>query len=129
MLAEETLNRPETIWYDGSDEEHIRNSEKDAQSALDKDGNPTGSTSDDSGFIAATNQFQTSSDYMNTDSTILSRADWKGTQPKGSESRTKTISEKYIPELGLESSFDVENDPLLGNTEGSQIYASEQMEK
>lgn len=126
VLAEETLNRPETIWYDGSDEEHIRNSEKDAQSALDKDGNPTGSTSDDSGFIAATNQFQTSSDYMNTDSTILSRADWKGTQPKGSESRTKTISEKYIPELGLESSFDVENDPLLGNTEGSQIYASEQ---
>lgn len=126
VLAEETLVWAETVWYDGSDEEHIRASEKDAQSALDDDGQSTGVTSDGSDFVAATNQFQTSSDYMNTDSTILSRADWKGTQPKAAEGRIKEISEEYIPLLGAEISFDVENDPMLGNVEGSLVYAAEQ---
>lgn len=75
-----TLN--DTTWYDGSDDAHIRNRDKDAQSTLDNDGNPTGEAMEGE-FIAATNQFQTSSDYMNSNSIILSRADWAGTQPKG----------------------------------------------
>lgn len=126
VLAEDTLTWAKTVWYDGSDEDHIRNSEKNAQSVLDAEGNPTGKTSDGSAFIAATNQFQTSSDYMNTDSTILSRADWKGTQPKAAEGRTKEISEQYISLLGKETSFDVQTDSKLGNVEGSLIYAAEQ---
>lgn len=126
MLAEETLTRAETIWYDGSDDDHIRASERDAQSVLDAEGNPTGTTNDGSAFVAATNEFQTSSDYMNTDSVILSRADWQGTQPKAAEGRTKEISEEFSSQMGLEVSFDVETDPMFGNVEGSIVYAAEQ---
>ncbi len=126
VIAESVLTRADTIWYDGSDEAHIRGTEINAQSALDSDGNPTGITADGSEFVAATNLFQTSSDYMNTDSTILSRADWTGTQPKGSESHTKEISPEFTAQMGLETSFDAATDPMLGNTEGSLIYAAEQ---
>lgn len=126
VLGQGTVTRGETIWYDGSDENHIRKTEKDAQSTLDAQGNPTGETGDGSPFVAATNLFQTSTDYMNTDSTILSRTDWAGTQPKGSETHTKEISEQFAQQLGLETSFDPQTDPVLGNVEGSLIYAAEQ---
>ncbi len=131
VIAEETLTQPETVWYDGSDDDHIRQSEKNAQSGMNDDGTLTGTpaaaeSDADAAFTAATNLFQTSSDYMNTDSTILSRADWLGTQPKASETGTKEISSQFTAEMGIESSFDVETDPVLGNVEGSLIYAAEQ---
>ena len=93
----------ETIWYDGSDDDHVRESD----------------------VIAASNQFQSSSDYMNEESTILSRSSWNTTQPKAAEGRTKELSDKYIALLGKESSFDVETDPELGNVEGSKVYSAE----
>jgi beta-glucosidase len=127
VIAEEVIAQTETIWYDGSDEDHIRQREKDAQSALDAEGNVLGTPADpDSTWVAATNQFQTSSDYMNTDSTILSRADWANTQPKAAEGNTKELSEEFIEQLGLETSFDVETDATLGNVEGSLVYAAEE---
>lgn len=127
VIAQETVTQEETIWYDGSDEDHVRQTEKDAQSALDAEGNVLNTPANpDSTWVAATNQFQTSSDYMNTDSTILSRADWANTQPKAAENHTKEISEAFAAQLGLENSFDVNTDPVLGNVEGSLIYAAEQ---
>jgi beta-glucosidase len=127
VIAEEVIAQTETIWYDGSDEDHIRQREKDAQSALDAEGNVLDTPADpDSTWVAATNQFQTSSDYMNTDSTILSRADWANTQPKAAEGNTKELSEEFIEQLGLETSFDVETDATLGNVEGSLVYAAEE---
>lgn len=113
------------MWYDGSDDAHIRQTDKDAQSELDNDGNPTGAAMNGS-FVAATNQFQTSSDYMNSESTILSRADWKNTQPKAPENNTKSISEEYAALLAPDGKFDVSTDPTFGNVEGSLVYQSEQ---
>lgn len=112
------------MWYDGSDDAHIRQSDKDAQSELNDDGMPTGTAMTGS-FVAATNQFQTSSDYMNTYSTILSRADWKGTQPKMAENRTKSLSEEYVSQLGSDTRFDVNTDENYGNVEGSLVYHEE----
>ncbi len=123
VLDSKTLSRAETIWYDGSDDAHIRQTEKDAQSILDNEGNPTGEPMDDK-FVAATNLFQISTDYMNANSTILTRTDWNGTQPKGVSE--KAIGESFIPLLGLEISFDPKTDPRFGNVEGSFVYASEE---
>ena len=125
VIAEETVSIPNTIWYDGSDDAHIRASEKNAQSTLDDAGNYTGIlvNTDADGFVNATNQFQTSSDYMNTDSLILSRADWKGTQPKMAEGRVKEISAQFADQLGIETAFDVQDDPVFGNVPGSLVYA------
>ena len=53
--------------------------------------------------------------------TLLSRSDWNGTQPVGTD--TKEIPEKYSEQLNTEVSFDVENDPELGNVEGSKVYS------
>ena len=127
IIAENTVNIPATIWYDGSDDDHIRQSEKNAQSALDDAGQYTDAllNADADGFVNATNQFQTSSDYMNTDSVILSRASWKETQPRMAENRTKEISTQFADQLGIETSFDVRNDPNFGNVPGSLVYAEE----
>lgn len=123
VLDSKTLSRAETIWYDGSDDAHIRQTEKDAQSILDNEGNPTGVPMDGK-FVAATNLFQISTDYMNANSTILTRTDWSGTQPKGV--KEKAIDESFIPKLGLEISFDPNTDPRFGNVEGSIVYTAEE---
>lgn len=121
VIDEQQIQRAETIWYDGSDEDHIRQTEKDAQSVMNDDGTISDETGDGADYVAASNQFQTSSDYMNEVSTLLSRSDWNGTQPVGTD--TKEIPEKYSEQLNTEVSFDVENDPELGNAEGSKVYS------
>lgn len=131
VIATAQITQDETIWYDGSDEEHIRDREISAQSALDDHGVSLGypakqEAGENAEYIAATNQFQTSSDYMNKDSVILSRADWKGTQPKASEGKTKEISQEFADLMNLEVTFDVNTDPTFGNVEGSLVYAKEQ---
>lgn len=124
VIDEEVIVQPETIWYEGTDENNIRTREITAQSQLDNNGNPTDEPAQpDATYIAATNQFQASSDYMNKDSVILSRYDWQGTQPQAAEGKTKEISEEFYSELGLETSFDVETDKNFGNVEGSKVYA------
>lgn len=123
LIDEKAVTKADTIWYDGSDEAHIRQTEKDAQSAMNVDGTIAAETGDGSAYVAATNQFQASSDYMNQVSTILSRSDWNGTTPVGTDS--KEIPEEFSSLLNTEATFDVENDPMLGNTEGSLVYSSE----
>lgn len=133
IIAEENITQQETIWFDGSDEEHIRERELLAQSALDNNGESLGypakqEADKNAEYIAATNQFQTSSDYMNTDSVILSRSDWSGTQPKAAEGKTKEISQQFAELMGLEVNFDVNTDPNFGNVESSIVYAEKQPE-
>nr|MCR4674966.1 glycoside hydrolase family 3 C-terminal domain-containing protein [Lachnospiraceae bacterium] len=103
VIDQRTMTIGETLWYDGSDENHIRSTDK----------------------VAATNLFQTSSDYMNEESSILSRSNWSETQPEATEGKTKELDEKYASLLGKESSFDVETDENLGNVEGSKVYETE----
>ena len=124
VIAEETIAIAETTWFDGSDDDHVRESEKSLQSTLDVDGNPTGRTSNGSAFVAATNKFQQSTDYMHTDSQILSRSDWANTQPNVPE--TRAISDEFIEDHDLFVTFDPDTDPTYGNVEGSLVYAAEQ---
>lgn len=100
VIDEKTFRVASTIWYDGSDADSTRKSDE----------------------TVATNLFQTMSDYMNEESTILSRTAWNETQPKAAEGRTKEISEKYTQLMGTEISFDPETDEKLGNVESSIIY-------
>ncbi len=58
-------------------------------------------------------------------SSVLTRADWKGTFPETAEGRTKSLNEEFADGLGLETTFDVETDPTFGNVEGSLVYQSE----
>ena len=102
-----------TIAYDNS---NPRRSEKDAQSAWDENGNvlgfPKAAQADESAsYIAATNRFEDSNDYMNTEATLLTRADWANTQPTAPV-EGKTISPERLAKA---TSFDIENDPALGN--------------
>lgn len=127
VIAEEALSIPATIWYDGSNDAHIRQTEKGAQSGMNADGSLTGTPANPAatGWVNATNQFQSSSDYMTAQSHILSRADWAGTQPTTDPGRTKELQQQFIDQMGLESSFDVNTDPVYGNAEGSLVYAAE----
>lgn len=130
VIAEAIISQNQTVWYDGTTEELIRDREILAQSALDENGEslgyPAKKDADESAeYIAATNQFQSSSDYMNKDSVILSRADWNGTQPKAAEGKTKEISQEFADLMSLEVTFDVNTDPVYGNVEGSLVYAEE----
>ena len=100
VISSDDITVVQTTWFDGSDASHVR--------------------ADDE--TVANNLFQTMSDYMNEESTILSRSSWNTTQPQAAEGRTKEISEKYTALMGTESSFDPETDPILGNVEGSVIY-------
>lgn len=113
-----------TEWFDNN---NPRQSEKDGQSLLDNDGEPLGISAKGGSFIAATNQFQDSSDYMNSSSvTILSRKDWKNTQP------TAPTADRKAPKSVCDAmdsysntTFDYSSDPLLGNVTGSVVYQSE----
>lgn len=127
VIDEAVVTQDSAVWYDDSDDAHIRQSERDAQSGMNADGTLTGSPSNPSasGWTNVTNQFQTSSDYMNTDSVILSRADWAGTQPQAAPGKTKEISAQFAAQLGIETSFDVNTDPDFGNVAGSRVYAEQ----
>lgn len=122
VISERTIAREDTLWYDGSDAEHVRRSEREAQSRLALDG----TVEEDPGatYVPATNRFQQSSDYMNTDSRILSRADWAGTQP--TYVAEKEISDEFAEGQDLFVTFDPENDPTYGDVEGSLVYAAEE---
>ena len=123
-----------TIWYDGSDDDHIRQSEKDGQSMLDDEGNPTsipaGAEADTSvGFVAATNQLDELNAYMaNGKVTNLSRADWTGTFPTAPTDADCTADDDVLENFVLYgiNTFDPETNPLLGNVEGSKVYTTEE---
>jgi beta-glucosidase len=131
ILDQETATVAETIWYDGSDTDHIRQSERDAQSLWAEDGTPSDIPEKtledaDATFVAATNEFQSSNDYMLAGKvTNLSRSDWENTQP------TSPTDQDYIPSDAVKEEllsygdtygFDYENDSDLGNVEGSKVY-------
>ena len=122
IVASQSIDVVDTTWYDGSDAAHVREAEKAAQSKLDDNGNPIIDNS--TTYTAATNRFQQSSDYMNTDSHILSRSDWAGTQPESTDG--KEISPQFTERQDLFMTFDPKTDPEYGDVEGSKVYAAEQ---
>lgn len=78
-IEERPFDIKDTIFYDGSDDNHIRRTDREAQSALKDDRKiedfPATAEKDISAkFVAATNQFEVNNKYMNDNSTILSRS-------------------------------------------------------
>lgn len=121
VIASKNVTVADTTFYDGSDNAHVRDAEKQMQSELDVEGNAVIDAS--ATYQAATNRFQNMSDYMANDSELLTRADWAGTQPDVPE--TRSIPEAYTERHDLYITFDPATDPEYGDVEGSKIYAAE----
>lgn len=144
VIDQRTTNIAQTIWYDGSDEDHIRDSEKNAQALLDSEGNSTGvpakSEADaDAAFVAASNQFEHANTYMTdpsvgNDVTILTRDDWANTQPSAPTDATRQATDTVIEWLDYSyNTMDLGNgawepdaDTLMGNVPGSKVYVPEE---
>lgn len=95
---------PETVYYDNA---NPRNSEKSAQySSVNT--------------IAATNKFDDMTRYMNEQATVLSRAEWAGTQPKTPENFVAPDYALAVYENN--KNFNPATDHVLGDAEGSKIY-------
>jgi len=131
VLDSKTTSISETVWFDGSDTDHIRQSELSAQALKNDDGTETdvpetSLTDENAAFIAATNQFQSCNDYMTAGKvTNLTRADWQNTFPTSPSGNDFTPSEEVKTELrsfGDTYGFDYANDPKLGNVPGSKVY-------
>ena len=122
VIDSATVTVAETIFYDGSDNAHVRDAEKEMQADLDAEGNAI--LDDGTAFVAATNRFQNMSDYMANESELLTRADWVGTQPDVPE--TREMPAEYAERHDLYITFDPATDPEYGNVEGSLVYAAEQ---
>ncbi len=123
VIDTRTVTVSNDIYYDNS---NPRQSEIDAQSAIDDDGNSLGyPAKDENGsYVAATNQFDVSEEYMNSgDITNLSRSNWTGTFP------TAPVSPKAASQLALDdlAAFDYATDPTLGNVAGSYVYTTEEV--
>lgn len=129
VIDTQTTTIEDTIWYDGSDDDHIRKSEKDAQDTAEE--NVTE-------HIAATNEFENATTYMTdpevgNDVTILTRSDWENTQPTAPTDLTRTASDKVIEWLDYsyttvdlgKGTWDDVNDPILGSNENSKVYVAE----
>lgn len=140
VLDEKTVTVADTFWYDGSDEDHIRESDKNAQSARNDDGTPTGEPENtELGYFAVTNEFENANTYMTdpsvgNDVTILTRNDWANTQPSAPTDVTRKASDMVIGwldynfatiDLGNGKTWDSVNDPVLGSNENSKVYAAE----
>ncbi|MBR2889952.1 MAG: glycoside hydrolase family 3 C-terminal domain-containing protein [Oscillospiraceae bacterium] len=121
VLDTRTTSVESTIWYDAS---NPRKSEVDAQSGMNKDGSLLDYPARDEGesYIAASNRFEDSNAYMERETVMLTRADWKNTQPSGVADRKKEATQETVELFGIEENFDPETDPLLGNQPGSVVY-------
>ncbi len=123
VLDARTVTVSTDTWYD---EKNPRATEIDGQSTHDDQGVSTGTTFDGSAVVAATNQLETLNAYMRTPGvTMLSRADWTGTQPTGYDGRTKEAPQVALEEFDWFDNFDPATDSKLGNVEGSQVFAAQ----
>lgn len=126
-LDSKTFKITNTVWFDNS---NPRQSEKDAQSQLDAEGNPTGvparaEQDKNAGFVAATNNFEDSNRYMTSSSVQkLTRSESNGLSVDN-----LVAGEKYkaAPDWVVEklAAFDVNTDSELGNVQGSFVYRTE----
>lgn len=122
----------ETIWYDN---DNPRQSEIEAQSTLDDEGNVTGEPMDgvngeDGEFVAATNLFQDMTDHMASTSQ-LTRANGALTNTATSPTEAERVAPDGVGEdedgdgVMTLAAIDLSEDETLGNVEGSEVYADE----
>lgn len=139
VIETKTTNIASTIWYDGSNQDHIRDSELVGQSEWKSDGTPTYTPDNPNAqFIAATNQFENANTYMTdpavgNDVTILTRSDWANTQPSAPTDVTRQASETVIGWLDYNYTtmdfgkgiWSPATDPYIGDGENSVVYVPE----
>lgn len=131
--GKETITQNSTIWYDST---NPRQSEKDGQSMMKDDGTlvdvPAKAEIDkDAQYVAASNKFQESSDFMNEGFvTRLTRANWNGTQPTAPKAEDMELPEKYLDNFNdmKKDGFDVDENELLGNVKKSKVYDNSPVE-
>lgn len=128
-----TMNVPSTVWYDNT---NPRQSEIDAQSLLDDDGNPTGipaAAEADSGaeFVAASNLFQEMTDHMASTSQ-LTRASGTlvNTATFPTEEEMANIPDGFYYTTDADGKMtlqqmDLSTDTTLGNVPGSKVYTED----
>ena len=122
VLDSRVVTMDSTSFYE--DSENARESEKAAQSVKDENGDSLGYIADGSGYVAASNHFDTLNAYMDDSGVIqLSRSDWTGTFP------TKPV-DRAAPQVALDEfewfdNFSVDTDAVLGNAQGSRVYAAQ----
>ncbi len=115
-----TTNIGDTIYYTN---ENPRKSEIQAQAQWDDEGNalklPAAALEDKNAkFKAATNHFDYVTEYMEDgDATILTRRDWKNTQPTACE-ENKTLREDRLARM---RGYDYLTDPYTGETDTSKV--------
>lgn len=122
VLDSETATVEHDIWYDNS---NPRQSEIDAQAYMNDDGSLENFAADGGEFVAATNQFQESNDYMLNDTSMLSRADFEGTFPVTAPNRQKQASQTVLDNMQRNYYFDYQTDERYGDVEGSALYTEE----
>ena len=122
VLDSETATVAHDIWYDNS---NPRQSEIDAQAYMNPDGSLENFAANGGEFVAATNQFQESNDYMCNDTTMLTRTDFTGTFPTTAPNRQKEASQTVLDNMERNFYFDYETDERYGNVPGSIVYTEE----
>ncbi|MEE3431829.1 MAG: glycoside hydrolase family 3 C-terminal domain-containing protein [Candidatus Enteromonas sp.] len=129
------INIANDISFDGSNNEHVRKSERDGQAELNTDGTykdhpDTYNRDGNRNFRAAKNQFSEATEYM-AESGIsnLTRADNFATKPTA-PAATKEMAAKYLANFNLLAAghFDVKTNELLGNATESLVYNDEKLE-
>ena len=127
VIDSRSFSVTETVFYEG---DNLRESEKEAQSALDDNGNSLEIAENGEGYVAASNQFEDMNAYMDDESvTKLSRSDWKGTFPTMPENRQEEASQIALDAFAKNDCeyFDYKTDELLGNVEGSKVYSENEV--
>ena len=126
-----TVTVPDTIWYDS---DNPRQSDVDAQSKLDDEGDPTGEPVDGKTFKAATNLFQDLSDHMErtdqltrangplTNTATFPTAEEMADIPEGFHYTTDDDGRMTLQQMDLSS------DTTLGNVKDGKVY-TDQMPK
>lgn len=113
-----------THFFEGTD---LRQSDKDAQSAINAKGEPTGKPDMGRKYVAPSNVFKTMNSYMdNPQITQLSRSDWKGTFPTTPVNRKEAAPQVALDEFKWFDNFDPKTDKILGNVPSSKVYQSKQ---
>ena len=133
VWGKQTFNQGADVYYDAS---NPRQSEKDGQAKLDKEGKPTDVPEKEeidslAKFVAATNRFQELSDFMNESGmTNLTRANMAGTLPTAPSGKDFQLAEKYLANWNREKrgGYDFNTNPYTGNVEGSAVYSEKMPE-
>lgn len=130
VIETREYNQAETVFYDNT---NPRNYEIAKQAAMADDGTllnyPEKREMDaNASFIAATALFPYMDDYMRSETTQLTRADWENTVPVYTPREdyyvapTKAISQEFVDLIAERTNYDADTNMQIGTNPNSEIY-------